>query len=54
MSKYPILVTPDTELEEAASLLEEWQIRRLPVCEEGRLVGLISRGDVLRALLENE
>ncbi len=30
--------------------MEEWQVRRLPVCERGRLVGIVSRGDVLRAL----
>ncbi|HZU77482.1 MAG TPA: CBS domain-containing protein [Dehalococcoidia bacterium] len=50
MSQRPLFVEPETPLETAADLLEEWRVRRLPVCERGRLVGIISRGDVLRAM----
>jgi CBS domain-containing protein len=46
----PLFVEPDTRLFDAVALMEEWQVRRLPVCERGRLVGIVSRGDVLRAL----
>jgi CBS domain-containing protein len=34
--------------------MEQWRVRRLPVCERGRVVGVISRGDVLRALHAGE
>jgi CBS domain-containing protein len=37
-------------LAEAARLLEEKHIKRLPVVRDGRLVGLVSRADLLRAL----
>lgn len=50
MSVRPLFVEPETSLQAAADLLDEWQVRRLPVCEYGRLVGVISRGDVLAAM----
>lgn len=37
-------------LGEAARLLEEKHIKRLPVVREGKLVGIVSRADLLRAL----
>ena len=39
-------IEPDTDLEEAARLMADKQIRRLPVCEDGELVGMLSIGDV--------
>lgn len=50
MHRRPLFVEPETDLYDAVAVMEEWQVRRLPVCERGRLVGIISRGDVLRAL----
>lgn len=47
MSPHVISITEDTGIDEAASLLASERIRRLPVLKEGRLVGLISRSDVL-------
>jgi CBS domain-containing protein len=49
----PIFVEPETDLYTAVAMMEEWQVRRLPVCERSRIVGIISRGDVLRALASN-
>jgi CBS domain-containing protein len=46
-SKDVISIDPQQSLEEAARLMAEHQIRRLPVCEEdGRLVGIIAQADV--------
>lgn len=39
---------PDDAVEDAANLMAEHQIRRLPVVEDGRLVGIIALGDVAR------
>jgi CBS domain-containing protein len=50
----PPMVGPDAELYEAAALMEELQVRLLPVVEDGRLAGIISRGDVLRALANRD
>lgn len=43
-------VAPDTSLMDLAEQLTESRYRRYPVLEDGRLVGLIGRRDVLRAL----
>ena len=39
-------VHPDTDVKEAAELMSSRQIRRLPVVENGRLVGMVSLGDI--------
>jgi CBS domain-containing protein len=39
-------IEPDADIEEAAELMAERQIRRLPVCEDGELVGMLSIGDI--------
>jgi signal-transduction protein with cAMP-binding, CBS, and nucleotidyltransferase domain len=48
MTRDPITVEPDQSLDEAETLMTQHHIRRLPVCEEGRLVGMIARGDLDR------
>lgn len=45
-------VEPDDDVEEAAQLMAHRQIRRLPVVEDGRLVGMLSLGDI--AVKESE
>lgn len=50
MTSNPITVTPDTDLEEAARIMGREQIHRLAVVEAGRLVGMISLGDISLAL----
>jgi CBS domain-containing protein len=47
-----ISVEPDRDLEEALQLMARHQVRRLPVVENGRLVGIVAQADV--ALTENE
>ena len=39
-------VTPDTELADARALMAAKRIRRLPVVKDGKLVGMLSLGDV--------
>lgn len=50
MTTQLITVDEDSTTEHAAHLLEEHKVRRLPVLRDGRLVGMVSRGDLLRAL----
>ncbi|TWT03657.1 CBS domain-containing protein [Planomicrobium sp. CPCC 101079] len=38
--------TPDMDVEDAATLMSEHQIRRLPICEDEKLVGIVALGDV--------
>lgn len=42
----PVCVTPDMTTHDAADLMSEHQVRRLPVVEGDRLVGIVSLGDL--------
>jgi CBS domain-containing protein len=50
MTRDPDAVAPDTSVREAARLIHESGHNRLPVVEDGRLVGVVSRIDLLGAL----
>lgn len=47
-----VTVGPDEEVQHAASLMHTHDVSRLPVVEDGRLVGIIARNDVLRAFAQ--
>jgi len=49
---WPVIsTTPDASLAELATLLERYNIKRLPVLHNGTLVGIVSRADLLRGLI---
>lgn len=50
MSQAPVTCEPDTPLESALSLMEKRNVGRLPVLRAGRLVGILTRSDLLGAL----
>jgi len=52
MTRDVISISPDENILEAANLLEENRIDRLPVIKKGRLVGIISRCDLIKALVD--
>ncbi len=49
MSSPAIVVGPETSVSAASALMREKGIRHLPVVENGRLVGIVSRGDLREA-----
>jgi CBS domain-containing protein len=49
-----VTVGEDTEIREVARLLATQDIRRVPVVRDGRVVGIVSRGDLLRALADSQ
>jgi CBS domain-containing protein len=51
MSLDPISITPDSSLSDVVALMESRHVKRLPVLSEGRLVGIVSRADLLRTLI---
>jgi CBS domain-containing protein len=51
MSRPAICVGDDAPIEAIAALLEDRQINRVPVLREGRLVGIVSREDLVKALV---
>ncbi len=50
MSHPVIAATGDMEIEEAAALMLEHKIARLPVIEDGRLIGIVARADIIRGV----
>jgi CBS domain-containing protein len=45
-------VGPDDSVENALTVMEDHQVRRLPIVENGRLVGMLAQADVARAMSE--
>lgn len=52
MTRDVVSVTPETSAEHCAHLMEDRAVRRLPVVEGNRLLGIVSRPDLLRAVME--
>ena len=50
MSRYVVSVRDDAELRDVADILDNHRIKRVPVMQDDRLVGIITRGDLVRAL----
>jgi CBS domain-containing protein len=50
MTAAPITVDEDASLQAAVQLMELHQFKRLPVMRGDRVVGIIARGDLVRAL----
>lgn len=48
MAKNPVTVTPDTSLDTVTSIMKKGHFRRLPVVEDGALVGFFSDKDLLK------
>ena len=52
MTKKVITVSPSSTLIEAAELMERHNVNRLPVVSDGKLVGIVARADLIRALID--
>lgn len=46
MTERPTVGTPEMNIKDAAKIMSEQQIRRLPIVENDRLVGIVSLGDI--------
>jgi|SRR3989339_35436 len=51
MTKNVISMTSETDLDKVALLISEKKFRRVPIIDNGKLVGIISRRDIIRSLL---
>jgi CBS domain-containing protein len=51
MTSTPIAITEDTRLDDIVSLMEQGSVKRLPVVRQGRVVGIVSRANLLHALV---
>jgi CBS domain-containing protein len=54
MSDKVVHTDPHKSIEECISLMSEKRIRHLPVIEDNRLVGLVSMGDLVKALIAKQ
>ncbi|MBW4640418.1 MAG: CBS domain-containing protein [Gloeocapsa sp. UFS-A4-WI-NPMV-4B04] len=54
MSSDPISISPDKPLKEAAQIMHEKEVRRLPVVDAGQVIGILTRGDIVRAMAASE
>jgi len=49
-----VTVTPDQDVRECMQLMTQQRIRHLPVMQDGRMVGVISIGDLVRTVIEEQ
>jgi CBS domain-containing protein len=54
MSSPAITIAPDGRISEAAALMTDRRINRLPVVAEGTLVGIVTRADLVRAYVRSD
>jgi CBS domain-containing protein len=54
MTEKVVWVRPDQTIEECMALMTNKHIRHLPVMEEGRLLGVVSIGDVVKDIISEQ
>jgi len=54
MTREVFVISPDETLDECMAVMSTTRIRHLPVVDEGKLVGLISIGDVVKFSIEDK
>ncbi len=55
MSKNPISISPDKTLREAATVMHDRSVHRLPVLDStGQVIGILTRGDIIRAMAASQ
>jgi len=54
MSEEVITISPDATVEDAATMMSEKDVNRLPVVEGDQLVGIVTRADIVKDLARGE
>jgi CBS domain-containing protein len=54
MTKNPLTVSPENSIDDCMTLMTERRIRHLPVCENEKLIGMLSIGDLVRYIIEQQ
>jgi CBS domain-containing protein len=54
MSQEVIAISPDASVREAATLMADNKVNRLPVTQSLKLVGIVTRADIVRAIAESK
>jgi CBS domain-containing protein len=54
MSKEIVEISPDASVYDAATMMADSKVNRLPVVENGSLVGIVTRGDIVKAIADSK
>jgi len=54
MSQYALTTRPETDVADIAEAMLESDVRSIPVIDDGALVGIVSRRDILRAMVRSD
>lgn len=54
MAETVFYVTPDQTVEDCMALMTDKRVRHLPVLKDGKLLGIVSIGDVVKAVITNQ
>jgi CBS domain-containing protein len=54
MTSHVVVVSPEQTVEECMAIMTEKRVRHLPVIKDGKLVGIISIGDLVKAIIEEQ
>jgi CBS domain-containing protein len=54
MSSKPIFVDCDTSIDDCMELMTDKFIRHLPVLENGKMIGLVSIGDIVKYIIDEK
>lgn len=54
MTEQPVTVSPETSIEDCMRIMGGKKIRHLPVIEHDKLVGIVSMGDVVRYIIQEQ
>lgn len=54
MTKAVVTVTPQDTVHDCMEIMTEKRIRHLPVVEKGKVIGMISIGDLVKAVIEEQ
>ncbi|MCU7878623.1 MAG: CBS domain-containing protein [Candidatus Thiodiazotropha sp. (ex. Lucinoma kazani)] len=54
MTRHVIVITPQQSVEECMAIMTDKRVRHLPVMQDEKLVGIISIGDLVKAIIEEQ
>ena len=54
MTREPVVIRKDADIMEAARLIDTYKVNRLPVLDDGKVVGIVTRNDVIKAVARLE
>jgi len=54
MTENPFTITPDDSIDTCMNLMSEKHFRHLPVVKDGKIAGMISIGDVVKAIIRSQ